>query len=120
MAPTKRVIHAADHALDVITFYDRRSSTTASLQVEFLAQYQLEALLFRTHFNTTGAVYRLLKRAGVGSSALALRRASVADGLLSDAEFDQLKVLLDAKIWFNQFWPPIGQDLSSTVILLKK
>ena len=94
--PTKRTVVVGSHPLAVISFVDRRPSNANPQWGEFLAQYQLEDLLYRTHFNTTGAVYRLLKRAGVSHQALALRRASVAEGLLSDLEFDQLKELLDS------------------------
>lgn len=99
--PTKREISVLGRTLTVISFVDRRRPG-AHDQGEFLAQYQLESLLYDQHLNTTGAVYRLLRRAGVGHRALALRRASVAQGLLSDAEFDQLKVLLDAN-WLRSF-----------------
>ena len=95
--PTKRTVVVGSHPLAVIFFVDRRPSNANPQWGEFLAQYQLEDLLYRTHFNTTGAVYRLLKRAGVSHQALALRRTSVADGLLSDEEFDQLKELLDSQ-----------------------
>ena len=94
--PTKRTVVVGSHPLAVISFIDRRPPNANPQWGEFLAQYQLEDLLYRTHFNTTGAVYRLLKRAGVSHQALALRRTSVADGLLSDEEFDQLKELLDS------------------------
>jgi hypothetical protein len=94
--PTKRTVVVGRHELALISFVDRRPSNANPQWGEFLAQYQLEDLLYRTHSNTTGAVYRLLKRAGVGHRTLALRRASVAEGLLSDQEFDQLKELLDS------------------------
>lgn len=101
--PTKRTIAVAGRSLDVIRFLDRRLRNSEQVEsVEFLAQYQLEALLFGTHFKTTGAVYRLLKRSGVGAQALPLKRASVAGGLLSDEEFDELKNLLDAD-WLRSF-----------------
>ena len=94
--PTKRTVVVGSHELAVISFVDRRPPNANPQWGEFLAQYQLEDLLYGTHFNTTGAVYRLLKRAGVSHQALALRRASVVEGLLSDEEFDQLKDLLDS------------------------
>jgi hypothetical protein len=100
--PTKRTISAANRSLDVIRFVDRRARNSEVDWIEFLAQYQLEALLFGTHLKTTGAVYRLLKRSGVGAQALPLKRASVAGGLLSDEEFDELKNLLDAD-WLRSF-----------------
>ena len=92
--PTSRTITAHGTPLTVICFIDRRSPNAQ--EGEFLPQFQLERLLFGNGpASTTGAVYRLLQRAGVGGQSIALRRASVAEGLLSAAEFDNLKVLLD-------------------------
>ena len=100
--PTARTITVANRRLVIIYFVDRRPSNANPQWGEFVAQYQLEGLLYGAHFHTTGAVYRLLKRAGVGGQALALRRASVAEGLLSNEEFDELKVLLDSD-WIRSF-----------------
>ena len=86
----------------MISFVDRRPPNANPQWEEFIAQYQLEGVLYGAHFHTTGAVYRLLKRAGVGGQSLPLRRASVADGLLSNEEFDELKVLLDND-WLRSF-----------------
>ena len=92
--PTSRTITVNGVALTVITFIDRRAPNAQ--EGEFLPQFQLERLLFGNGpTGTTGAFYRLLQRAGVGDRSVAFRRASVADGLLSAAEFDNLKVLLD-------------------------
>ena len=101
-APTTRTITVANRRIAVISFIDRRPSNANPQWGEFIAQYQLEGLLYGGNSSTTGAVYRLLKRAGVGDLSLALRRASVAEGLLSDQEFDQLKVLLDND-WLRSF-----------------
>ena len=58
-------------------------------------QAELEQVLFvQEDIGQTGAFYRLLRRAGVGARAIALRRASVGQGLLSDAEFDALRSML--------------------------
>ena len=100
--PTARTITVANHCLNVISFVDRRPPNANPQWEEFIAQYQLEGVLYGAHFHTTGAVYRLLKRAGVGGQSLPLRRASVADGLLSNEEFDELKVLLDND-WLRSF-----------------
>ena len=92
--PTSRTITAHGTPLTVIRFIDRRSPNAQ--EGEFLPQFQLERLLFGNGpASTTGAVYRLLQRAGVGGQSIALRRTSVAEGLLSAAEFENLKVLLD-------------------------
>ena len=90
MPLSSRVINVKDHVMQVVTFADRREQADAP-QVEFMYQTELESLLYGAGVvGTTSAVYRLLRRAGVGGQSLCLRRGSVADGLLSNSEFDEL------------------------------
>ena len=90
----QRMISVLDLTMSVVTFTDRRPGATG-VREEFLFQTELETLLFGAEaIGTTGAIYRLLHRAGVGGRALPLRRASVRDGLVSDAEYDALRGLL--------------------------
>ena len=96
----RRTLTIGHRTLHVVTFADRRpASMPASAhdpsEEEFLFQSEMETLLFeQAPIGQTGAMYRLLQRAGVGGRAIALRRASVAQGLLSDAEFDDLRSML--------------------------
>jgi len=83
--------------LSIVTFVDRR--TPNAQEGEFLFQAQLEQFFFGSSpIGTTGAFYRLLARAGVGSQALALRRSSVAIGRLSNEEFDMLRDFLHSGV----------------------
>jgi len=85
-----RTIIVGRQTLHVVTFIDRRRSN--SQPGEFMFQAELEQLLFAQQpIGQTGAFYRLLQRAGQAGRALSLRRASVSQGLLSDAEFDELR-----------------------------
>ena len=91
----QRTVTLDRHTFTIVTFTDRRPSSQSSQPVEMMFQAQLERYLFRQEaIGQTGAFYRLLQRAGVGGRSLALRRASVAQGLLSDDEFDDLRDML--------------------------
>ena len=78
-------------SLSVIKLADRRTGATAEPQ-EHCYQRALEAALYNTTFDqqTTGAVYRLLHRAGVGQHTLPLKKASVAAGLITQAQYNWL------------------------------
>ena len=78
-------------SLSVIKLADRRTGATAEPQ-EYCYQRALEVALYNTTFDqqTTGAVYRLLHRAGVGQHTLPLKKASVAAGLITQAEYNWL------------------------------
>ena len=80
--------------LKIITLVDRRADHPP-LPQEWLFQSDLEDLLYPATDGTNGAFYRLLNRSEAGrGKALSLRHASVAAGLLTAAEFDALKALL--------------------------
>ena len=91
----KRTVTLDHHTFTIVTFYDRRLSSQSTQPMEMMFQAQLERYLFRQEaIGQTGAFYRLLQRAGLGGRSLALRRSSVAQGLLSDEEFDELRNVL--------------------------
>ena len=84
--------------VNVITLVDRRVDPPPPPQ-EWLFQTDLEELLYPATDGTNGAFYRLLNRSDAGrGKALSLRRASIAAGLLTEAEFDVLKELLHAQV----------------------
>ena len=74
----------------VVQLVDRRPNATDEPQ-EWAFQRDVEAVLYGNGYSQqTGAVYRLLQRCGVGARSLALRKAAVAQGLLTQADFDHL------------------------------
>ena len=80
----------------IVTLADRRPSAPSAPR-EWMLQADLEDLLYPSVISagTAGAFYRLLKRSRAGSGmSLPLRRASVASGLVTEAEFEALKALL--------------------------
>lgn len=78
-------------SLSVIQLADRRAGAGTEPQ-EYCYQRALEAALYNTTFDqqTTGAVYRLLHRSGVGHHTLPLKKASVASGFITQAEYNWL------------------------------
>ena len=86
--------------MKVVTLVDRRVNPPPPPQ-EWLFQTDLEDLLYpaTTTDGTNGAFYRLLNRSDAGrGKALSLRRASIAAGMLTEAEFDTLKGLLHTQV----------------------
>jgi hypothetical protein len=52
-------------------------------------QRQVEVSLY-ANYQTSGAMYRLLHRSGVGHRALSLKKSCIAEGLVTQSEFDWL------------------------------
>ena len=79
-------------AMSVLRLPDRRANADATTDdVEWAVQFQLERALYGSGYGrSTGAVYRLLQRSGVGHRALALKRGSIAEGLVTEAEWSWL------------------------------
>ena len=76
--------------MSVIALQDRRAGASAQL-VEWTFQRQVETALYNHGYaSSTGAVYRLLQRSGVGHQALPLKKASIAAGLITQQEYDWL------------------------------
>ena len=87
--------------INVVTLIDRRVIDPPAAPQEWLFQTDLEDLLYPSAMTdgTNGAFYRLLNRSGVGRGrALSLRRASVAAGILTEAEFAAFKDLLHCQV----------------------
>ena len=89
-----------DKRVTIVTLVDRRPSAPSAPR-EWLFQVDLEDLLYPSvvTMGTAGAFYRLLKRSAAGNGmAMPLRHATIATGLVTEAEFNALKALLDARV----------------------
>ena len=76
--------------MSIIALQDRRPGAPAQ-PVEWSFQRQVETALYNHGYaSSTGAVYRLLQRSGVGHQALPLKKASIAAGLITQQEYDWL------------------------------
>eukprot|EP00966_Prymnesium_polylepis_P014262 329390-Prymnesium_polylepis.1 len=79
---------ASNINISVIALVVRRPNAPAEATV-WAFQRQVEAALYANDA-TSGAMYRLLHRSGVGSRTLPLKKSCVADGLVTQPEFDWL------------------------------
>lgn len=84
----RRLLEGSVHALVCIRMPDRRHASPRD--ETWLLQHQVEAALFGD--NCTGAMYRLLARESLSLSPMPLKRKSVQDGLVLDAEYTQLSL----------------------------
>ena len=75
----------------VVQLVDRRREPPGDAQ-EWTFQRDVEAVLYgNSYAQTTGAVYRLLQRSGVVRESLALKKACVQQGIVTQDEFDCLR-----------------------------
>ena len=78
---------ASGASVAVIRLVDRRPNADLEPQ-EWAFQREIEAALYGNGYSQqTGAVYRLLERSGVRERALPLKKACIAQGLITQAEF---------------------------------
>jgi hypothetical protein len=77
---------ASSISISVIALVDRRPSAPVEPTV-WAFQRQVEVALYAND-QTSGAMYRLLHRSGVGPRALPLKKSCISDGLVTQAEFD--------------------------------
>ena len=82
----------------VVRLQDRRPGAPLE-PTEWTFQREVEMALYQHGYaSSTGAVYRLLQRSGVGHRALPLKKASIAAGLITRQEYDWLySHLVDAR-----------------------
>ena len=86
------------HSLPLINLPDRRTSPPTQ-NVRWLFQADLERIFYGNEAST-GAAYRLLCRAGVREHSLTLRGTSVAQELVTEEEWAELKGLHAARSTF--------------------
>ena len=88
-------IEVDNETFHIITFPDRRPTSGSSQPTKWLYQMCVESFLYHhddAASRTTGAFYRLLERTpGAAGRALCLRNASIAKGLITDAEWGVLR-----------------------------
>ena len=88
-------IEVDNETFHIITLPDRRPTSGSSQPTKWLYQMCVESFLYHhddAASRTTGAFYRLLQRTpGAAGRALCLRNASIATGLITDAEWGVLR-----------------------------
>ena len=89
-----RIGVAMEVSLSVVKLTDRLPNGTDTVLQEWCFQRQVEAALYGNGFaqgvQSSGAVYKLLHRSGVGQHTLPLKKASIAAGLITEEEYSWL------------------------------
>ena len=75
----------------VVALVDRRQDASGEAK-EWAFQREVEAVLYGNGYaQQTGAVYRLLQRSGVVRDSLALKKACIQQGIVTQHEFDSMR-----------------------------
>jgi len=78
----------------VVELVDRRQDASGEAK-EWAFQREVEAVLYGNGYaQQTGAVYRLLQRSGVVRDSLALKKACIQQGIVTQHEFDSMRAHL--------------------------
>lgn len=83
-----RVEHGDGFTLPVITLTDRRAA--GNRLVRFVFQRHLEAVLFGRMEGSSGPIWKLMNRAGIGSTALSISKPTVSSGIITQDEFNAI------------------------------
>ena len=102
MALSYTEIMVEEEVFHIFTLPDRHPTAGSSQPVKWLYQMIVESYLYHdgdAEAKGTGAFYRLLQRTpGAAGRALCLRKASVGQGLITDAEWDTLRKPLESSV----------------------
>ena len=93
MAAPSLLVRTADASgakVSIIRLADRRPPrSTDPVETEWVFQREIEAALYdHGYAQQNGAVYQLLRRSGLSSQSLPLKKACVAQGHVTQDEFD--------------------------------
>ena len=83
-----RVEHGGGFSLPVITLADRRAA--GNRLVRFVFQRHLEAVLFGRTEGSSWPIWKLMNRAGIGSTTLPVSKPSIAAGVITEEEFNAI------------------------------
>ena len=86
-----KTVNIGDLSVSVVRLPDRREGSDRAV-IHWCFQKQLEDVLYASSVgNSTGAMYKLLSRSAAGTApSLPLKRASIASGWVTAAEFEWL------------------------------
>ena len=83
-----RVEHGEGFTMPVVSLTDRRAA--GNRLVRFCFQRHLETVLYGRSDGSSGPIWKVMNQAGIGSTTLPVSKASVAAGLITDAEYTAL------------------------------
>jgi hypothetical protein len=83
-----RVEHGEGFTMPVVSLTDRRAA--GNRLVRFVFQRHLETVLYGRSEGSSGPIWKVMNQAGIGATTLAVSKANVASGLITDAEYSAL------------------------------
>lgn len=83
-----RVEHGDGFTMPVVSLTDRRAA--GNRLVRFVFQRHLETVLYGRSEGSSGPIWKVMNAAGIGATTLAINKANVASGLITDVEYTAL------------------------------
>ena len=83
-----RVEHGEGFTMPVVSLTDRRAA--GNRLVRFCFQRHLETVLYGRSAGSSGPIWKVMNQAGIGATTLAVSKANVATGLITEAEYHAL------------------------------
>ena len=83
-----RVEHGEGFTMPVVSLTDRRAA--GNRLVRFVFQRHLETVLFGRSEGSSGPIWKVLNASGMGATTMAINKAAVTTGIITDAEYAAL------------------------------
>ena len=83
-----RVEHGDGFTMPVVSLTDRRAA--GNRLVRWVFQRHLETVLYGRSEGSSGPIWKVMNQAGIGATTLAICKANVVSGLITDAEYNAL------------------------------
>ena len=87
-----RVEHGEGFTMPVVSLTDRRAA--GNRLVRFVFQRHLETVLYGRSEGSSGPIWKVMNAAGIGSTTMAVNKAAVTTGIITDAEYTALMLSL--------------------------
>ena len=83
-----RVEHGAGFTMPVVSLTDRRAA--GNRLVRFVYQRHLETVLYGRSDGSSGPIWKVMNAAGIGATTMAVNKASITAGLITEPEYTEL------------------------------
>ena len=83
-----RVEHGEGFTMPVVSLTDRRAA--GNRIVRFVFQRHLETVLYGRSEGSSGPIWKVMNAAGIGSTTMAINKAAVTAGTITEAEYAAL------------------------------
>ena len=83
-----RVEHGEGFTMPIVSLTDRRAA--GNRLVRFVFQRHLETVLYGRSEGSSGPIWKVMNAAGIGATTMAVNKASVNAGMITDSEYKEL------------------------------